>query len=300
MAFPTAPRTAPVLALAAAAGLALSLAACTVTANAPADNAGGSGDSESSGAPVATLEPPTIIKAGTLTICTGDSAPNIFYDENNELQGVEIDIANAMADKLGVSTTLGEYAFAGLIPALQAKQCDVIMGSLYIKPEREEIANFVPYLYSGTAVAVNKENPKKVTGFDDSLCGTKVVGITGATGAASAQEKSDECVADGKEPLAITLVDEGTNALQQVLAQQADAFIDTTEIVSYYEQQSDGDLVSVGEPFGKIRIGAATLKDNTDLNTALDDAFAAIVDDGTYTDILAKWGVESNDITQPE
>ncbi|WP_053352628.1 ABC transporter substrate-binding protein [Leucobacter musarum] len=300
MAFPTAPRTAPVLALAAAAGLALSLAACTVTANAPADNAGGSGDSESSGAPVATLETPTIIKAGTLTICTGDSAPNIFYDENNELQGVEIDIANAMADKLGVSTTLGEYAFAGLIPALQAKQCDVIMGSLYIKPEREEIANFVPYLYSGTAVAVNKENPKKVTGFDDSLCGTKVVGITGATGAASAEEKSAECEAAGKQPLTITLVDEATSALQQVLANQADAFIDTTEIMSYYEQQSDGDLVTVGDPFGKIRIGAATLKDNTDLNTALDDAFAAMVDDGTYADILAEWGVESNDITQPE
>ena len=297
MAFPTATRTAPVLALAAAAGLTLSLAACTVTTNAPAEQTGESGDSNTT---EAALAAPTIIKDGTLTICTGDSAPNIFYDENNELQGVEIDIANAMADQLGLTTTLGEYAFAGLIPALQAKQCDVIMGSLYIKPEREEIANFVPYLYSGTAVAVNKENPKGITGFDDSLCGTKVVGITGATGAASAQEKSDECVADGNEPLTITLVDEGTNALQQVLAKQADAFIDTTEIVSYYEQQSDGDLMAIGEPFGKIRIGAATLKDNTELNTALDEAFAAIVDDGTYADILATWGVESNDITQPE
>ena len=300
MAFPpSAPRFAPALALAAAAGLALSLAACTVTSNDSGDQSSAS-DSGATSEAVASLAPPTIIKEGTLSICTGDSAPNIFYDDNNELQGVEIDIANAMAKRLDLSTTLGEYAFAGLIPALQAKQCDVIMGSLYIKPEREEIANFVPYLYSGTAVAVNKENPRKITGFDDSLCGTKVVGITGATGAASAQEKSDECVAAGKDPLTITLVDEGTNALQQVLAKQADAFIDTTEIVSYYEKQSGGDLMAIGKPFGKIRIGAATLKDNTELNTALDKAFAAIVDDGTYGEILAKWGVESNDITQPE
>ncbi|MEJ6490280.1 ABC transporter substrate-binding protein [Leucobacter sp. USCH14] len=297
MAFPQAQRRfAPALALTAAAGLMLSLAACTVTSN----DAGGEGGSGGTDTAEATLAPPTIITEGTLTVCTGDSAPNIYYDENNELQGVEIDIANALADKLGVTTTLGEYAFAGLIPALQAKQCDVIMGSLYIKPEREEIANFVPYLYSGTAVAVSKENPKDVTGFDDSLCGTKVVGITGATGAASAQEKSDECVANGEEPLAITLVDEATSALQQVLAGQADAFIDTTEIMSYYEQQSDGDLMAVGEPFGKIRIGAATLKENTELNDALDEAFAAMVEDGTYADILAEWGVESNDITQPE
>jgi len=271
---------------------ALALAGC---AQAAPDTA----KDETSGARAA-VAPPTIIKEGTLTVCTGDSAPNIYYDENNELQGVEIDIANALAKQLGLTTTLGEYAFAGLIPALQAKQCDVIMGSLYIKPEREEIANFVPYLYSGTAVSVNKENPKKITGFDDSLCGAKVVAINGATGASSAQEKSDECVAAGEPAINITLVDEATSALQQVLAQQADAFIDTTEIVSYYEQQSDGDLVAVGEPFGKIRIGAATLKDNTELNDALDEAFQALVDDGTYHEILAEWGVESNDITQPE
>lgn len=283
-------------ALAAAAGLALSLTACTVTTNAPTENA----DSTSETAAEPTLATPTIIKDGTLTVCTGDSAPNIYYDENNELQGVEIDIANALADKLGVTTTLNEYSFSGLIPALQAKQCDVIMGSLYIKPEREEVANFVPYLYSGTAVAVAKDNPQEITGFDSSLCGTKVVGITGATGAASAEEKSAECEEAGEAPLAIALVDEATSALQQVLAGQADAFIDTTEIMSYYEQQSDSDLVAVGEPFGQVRIGAATLKDNTDLNEALDAAFADLVDDGTYHDILAEWGVESNDITQPE
>lgn len=264
-------------------------AAVALTACSSAGDAATSGSGADSGL--------ALVKPGALTVCTGDTPPNIFYDENNELTGVEIDLANAFADELGLKTQLAEYAFAGLIPALQAKQCDVIMGSLYIKPEREEIANFVPYLYSGTAVAVAKGNPDDITGFDDTLCGRKVVAITGATGATEAEAKSAECTAAGEDALQITLVDEGTNALQQVIAGQADAFIDTSEIVDFYHRESDGDVEMAGEPFGKIKIGAATLKDNTALNEALDEAMQTLVDDGRYAEILEEWGVQSADIT---
>lgn len=248
----------------------------------------------------ASVSPPTILKDGTLTVCTGDSPPNIYYDENNELQGVEIDLAHALAEGLGLSPNFEEYSFSGLIPALQAKQCDVIMGSLYIKPEREEVANFVPYLYSGTGVGVSKDNPKNVTGFDESLCGLNVVAITGATGGNGAEELSKTCVDKGKQPLDITLVDEGTSAVQQVIAGQVNAFIDTSEIMGFYETESDGALTMVGEPSGKVRIGAATLKSNTELNTALDETFQTLIDDGDYLAILEDWGVASNDITKPE
>ena len=294
MAFPApASHAGRIAAITLTAGLALSLAACSPSTTEPSE-----GDNTSTADAV--VAPPAIIKEGKLTVCTGDTPPNIFYDENNELQGVEIDIANALAGQLGINTSFEEYAFSGLIPALQAKQCDVIMGSLYIKPEREEIANFVPYLYSGTGVGVNMENPKKITGFDDSLCGTNVVAITGATGGNGAEELSKQCEADGKDPIDITLVDEGTSAVQQVIAGQVDAFVDTSEIMSFYEKEADGQFQMIGEPSGKIRIGAATLKDNTELNDALDTAFQALVDDGSYLKILEEWGVAANDITQPE
>ncbi|MCD5345579.1 ABC transporter substrate-binding protein [Agromyces sp. H3Y2-19a] len=271
------------------------VAALAVAASLAACSSSGSGGSAASGDDALGL-----VKPGALTVCTGDSPPNIFYDENNELTGVEIDMANAFADNLGLKTELAEYAFAGLIPALQANQCDVIMGSLYIKPEREEIANFVPYLYSGTGVGVSKENPKGVTGVDDSLCGLKVVAITGATGGNGAEELSAKCEADGEKALNLTLVDEGTAAVQQVITGQQDAFIDTSEIMDFYNRESDGALVMAGEPVGKIKIGAATLKDNTALNEALDGAMQQIIDDGDYAALLEKWGVQSADITAGE
>lgn len=242
------------------------------------------------------LEQPTIIKPERLTVCTTDSPPNIVFNEAGELEGIEIDVAKSMADELGLEAEFLEYAFAGLIPALQAQQCDVIMGSLYIKPEREEIVNFVPYLRSGTAVAVSSDNPRNITDFDNSLCGTNVAALNGATGANLIAERNDECVADDLPAIEITLVDEGVLGLQQLTAGQVDAYVDTSSIVSFYAAQSEGDIEMVGEPFGAIEIGAATLKDKTELHEALNGAFEETLDNGTYDSILADHGMESEDI----
>lgn len=274
-------RTAP-------AGLALlsllTLAACS----SGGDSAGGGSDSGLG-----------LVSDGTLTVCANlETPPNIYAEEDGTPVGVEVEIAQDMAEEMGLEIEFKEYQFSGLIPALQAGQCDTIISSLYIKPEREEIASFVPYLRSGSGVAVSEENPKGITGYDDSLCGVSAIGITGATGASLLEEKSAECETGGLDPIEITLTDKAADALQQVIAGQADAFMDTSELVGYYEKQSDGQFVPAGEPVGEIEIGAASIKDNTDLHDALQEAFEAIVADGRYGEILAEWGFEALDITQ--
>jgi polar amino acid transport system substrate-binding protein len=274
----------------------LSMAAATAVALAVAGCAGGGsgGESESD-------DGLGLFKAGDLTICANlETPPNIYVDDDGKPIGVEVDIANAMADQLGLTTNILEYDFAGLIPALQAHQCDTIISTLYIKPEREEIANFVPYLISGSGIAVSKENPANITGYDDSLCGTKAIGINGATGAVLLEEKSAECEENGLPKIEITLLDSAADALQQVLSGQVDAFMDASELMTFYEAESDGAFVPVGAVVDTIRIGAATLKDNEPLHEALQGAFEAIVEDGTYADILAQWKFEALDIANWE
>jgi len=265
---------------------ALALTGCTSTS-------GGGTDSEAS-SELDTLRP------GVLTVCTNDAPPNIVINEEGGFDGVEIDIANAMAEELNLEVDFLEYAFAGLIPALQAGQCDVIMGSLYIRPEREEIADFVPYLLSGSAVGVTSANPAGVTGYDSSLCGIRAVAITGATGATLAEEQSATCESDGDAPIDITLVDENVNALQQVQTGQADAVLDTAPLLAYYQQQSDDEFILVGEPFGTIEIGAATLRGSGSLHEALMGAFNALTESGTYDQILSENGAEIQDVRTTE
>lgn len=272
-------------ALAGVAALAVLLAGCAGSSGKPLSPVGGEGEDLG------------LLKEGTLTVCVNlEAPPNVFAEADGTPVGVEVDLAKDLAKQMDLDIAFSEYSFAGLIPALQAKQCDTIISSLYIKPEREEIASFVPYLLSGSGILVAEDNPADVTGFDESLCGTKAIGINGATGAGLLDEQSAKCTSDGEEAITITLTDKASDALQQVIAGQQDVYLDTAEGAAYFSKQSDGQLIPVGDPVGEIKIGAASLKANTALHDALADAFAALQEGGTYQGILETWGFKSLDI----
>ncbi|AOX45885.1 hypothetical protein BJP65_08735 [Microbacterium sp. BH-3-3-3] len=259
--------------------------------------AGASGEATSSDGPGGGGAGLGLISDGTLTVCANlESPPNVYAEADGTPVGVEVDLAKDMAKQMDLGIKFTELSFAGLIPALQAKQCDVIISSLYIKPEREQVASFVPYLLSGSGIAVEKDNPAGITGYDDSLCGTKAIGINGATGAGLLDEQSQKCTSEGKQPLTITLTDKAADALQQVIAGQQDLYLDTAEGASFFSKQSNGQLIGVGDPVGEIQIGAASLKQNSALHEALAAAFAALQDDGTYKGILDEWGFDALDI----
>lgn len=261
----------------------------------------GGDDAESSGNQASGDSELALVQDGVLTSCANFSTPpNIFTEANGTPVGAEIGLAESVAEEMGLEIAFPEYSFSGLIPALQAKQCDVIMSTLYIKPEREEIANFVPYLLSGSGVSVSRENPAGVTGFDDSLCGVRAAAITGTTGAGLLEERAAGCESAGKQAPEISLLDRSADALQQLIAGQVDAFVDTYELMKYYENQSGGDFAVVGEPIGQVRIGAATLKENTQLHEALGSAFDKVVESGRYAEILEEWGLEAQNIENVE
>src|SRR5690348_695478 len=148
----------------------------------------------------AKVNPPAILQAGTLKICAPNDGtpPNVYHDESGALVGSEVDLGKALAAQMGLKADFVQSAFAAVIPTLQAKQCDVIMAQLYIKPEREAVVDFVPYVYSGTGISVSKDKPAAITGMDDSLCGKKVMVAVGTTAEVLAQQQSDKCTAAGK------------------------------------------------------------------------------------------------------
>jgi polar amino acid transport system substrate-binding protein len=208
----------------------------------------------------------------------------VYHDATGTLVGSEVDLANALAEKLGLKTQMVQSGFAAMIPTLQARQCDVIMATLYIKPEREQVVDFVPYLYSGTAVSVSKEHPAAITGMDDSLCGKKVMVAIGTT------EQSEKCTAAGKQPVDINRNNQAAVSIQQVQNGQMDAYLDTAETIGYYISKTGAQIQFAGEPFGTIKVGAATLKGNTELHNAIQQALDEIVTDGKYSEILEQWG----------
>lgn len=245
---------------------------------------------ESAGPPK--VEPPAILQAGTLKVCAPNDGtpPSVYHDETGTLVGSEVDLANALAGQLGLKAQFVQSGFAAVIPTLQGKQCDVIMAQLYIKPEREKVVDFVPYLYSGTGIAVAEGATTDITGMNDTLCGKKVMVAVGTTAEALSQEQSAKCTAAGKEPVDISRNNNAAVSLQQVQSGQVDAFLDTAETLGYYETKTGAKIQMAGEPFGTIKIGAATLKGNTALHDAIQQALTELQNSGAYDEILAQWG----------
>ena len=249
----------------------------------------------------AKVTPPAILQAGSLKICAPNDGtpPNVYHDESGELVGSEVDLGRALASQMGLKADFVQSAFASVIPTLQAKQCDVIMAQLYIKPEREAVVDFVPYVLSGTGIAVSQgapsghhrheRHPVRQEGDGRRRYHCRVT-VSGA-GRKSAPQH-------GKPTIDINRNNHADVSLQQVQNGQMDAYLDTAETLGYYATKTGARIQMAGDPFGTIQIGAATLKGNTELHNAIAQALGDLEANGTYTKILDQWGQTDLSIKQ--
>jgi len=95
-----------------------------------------------------------IIKKGELLVGTsGAQPPMTATTKKGELIGLDIDIAKAMGDALGVKVKFVSMPFAKLLPALEANQVDIILSGMTITPKRNQKVAFVgPYYVSGKGI----------------------------------------------------------------------------------------------------------------------------------------------------
>src|SRR4051795_9737650 len=89
-------------------------------------------------------------------------APVEFYENGNEVRGIDPDLAAAIGEKLGVKLTFTNTTFDGIIPALLSKRFDVIMSAMSVTKEREKEISFVAYFNAGTSILVRKGNPEGI------------------------------------------------------------------------------------------------------------------------------------------
>ena len=104
--------------------------------------------------------------AGVLVVGTAaDYAPFAFYDDEFRLAGFDIELANALGERLGVDVQFKDMAFDGLSHALQLDQIDVAIAAITVTLERDQLVDFSdPYfLSSGALVAKKDTNLEEIT-----------------------------------------------------------------------------------------------------------------------------------------
>jgi len=249
--------------------------------------------SPSSSSAAAKVSTPAIATAGKIVWCSDISAPPMeFYDAAKKEQGVDVEIGNEIAERLGVESVWRNTKFSSIIPTLVAGQCDAIQSELYIKPEREEVVDFVPYLKSGQSILTTVANPQQITGLDDSLCGKRASTTVSTTAFALLQAQSDKCVSAGRPEITINRFQDDVSALQQLALDRSDAYATTSETAAYYMTQQQGTYAFSGGNYETVTAGIAVKKGNTALHEAITTAFAEMRQDGTYDAVLAKFHLE--------
>jgi polar amino acid transport system substrate-binding protein len=275
------------------AGMTLSLFVCGSALAAAAQ--AGSIPAESAQPSLVKLLPSGIAKSKTLTVAVAvGSPPDDFRDEKNRIVGWEIDILRAAAQSMGLKLDLRPTTFDAIIPGLQAKRFDTAVGQIGITAVREKVVDMVGTLLGNELFAAKASSSLKIKTLDD-LCGHSVATTRGSREYEFALQQQPKCKAAGKPQINVMVFNDGTSAASAMMSGRAELFWLGSTAVSYFVRQSDGRAKTVGSYTEKSYIGVALPKDSG-MAKPLQAAIQHLIDDGTYSKIVTKWGLQDGAI----
>ena len=231
---------------------------------------------------------PAMTTPGKITYCSALTQPPFeSLNADSQPEGIDVDLGTELGKRLGLQAAWNNIPFSGLIPALQASQCDAILSDLFVKEERMRVLDFVSYMYSQEVLMV-KAGTKGITGLDD-MSGKKAATVTGTTATQLLDAASKKLTDAGKPAIDIVMFPENTQALQQLQFGQVDGFGVAYEIAEFYMARSPGTFEQAGPAYFKILTGIGLRKDSGALRDALQTAFDGMRADGSYDKLLAKY-----------
>ena len=243
--------------------------------------------------------PSRIGGAGKLVFCTELAFPpwEMLDAQTQQPTGFDVDFAAAVAKQMGVKSEHKNIAFDGLIPALQAGQCDAIISGLYDKPARREVVDFVHYAFTGNSIFVKANSDIKLSAFDD-LSGKKVSVGVGTGPEADLKAANERLKAAGKPEIQIVSMPSTADAIQQLTAGLVEAYAGSTDQGGYFDKQQPGQIRLASPQVSALPVGIATLHKDKDLHEAFASAVAEVRKSGEYEALLKKWGLESIELKQ--
>jgi polar amino acid transport system substrate-binding protein len=282
---------------------ALALCACSSGAAAGSDTAGSSGSpavAASADPAIASLLPEKFKTAGVITVASDiPNPPMEMRDSSNNVTGFDYDLAQAMGQKLGVKFEFQQQAFDTAVPSLQAGKHDIIIAGMNDTAEREKVLDFVDYFHAGFMIVVPFGNPEKITSVMD-LCGKKVAVQKATVQGQLLTSYASKCTAAGSTPITLVQLPGELDAQTAVRSGKASADVVDASVASYAAQTAGGGKIFelVRDPdnpsgYNPVYTGIGLLKGQDELAKALSAALQAVIDDGTYPKLLAKYDLAS-------
>ncbi|GAA0669120.1 ABC transporter substrate-binding protein [Kitasatospora atroaurantiaca] len=310
--------------IAAAAGLSatLVLTACGSSSTASADPGGTKGSVAPNGVTVnltadqkrvttakvdavAALVPEEIRRRGTLQVVDslGTVPPLDFHaTDDRTIIGVEPDIAYLIGDVLGLKVELNPVSWENVFVGLDSGKYDVGLTNITVTEARKEKYDFTTYRLDILGFEAKKGSGWKVAGPKD------VAGHTIAVSSGTNQEKlliawNEQNVKAGLKPVDIKYFQNSSDYYLALSSGRIDAYLGPNPSLAFHAGQT-GETEVIGtysgagaEVLGKI--GATTRKDNG-LVKALNEALNTVIRNGTYGQVLKRWGLDNEAVQTSE
>ena len=212
----------------------------------------------------------------TVTVATSPDFPPFESLDGSEVVGIEVDILQAITEKLGMEMKLEQMDFESVIPGVQAGKFDIGMSGITITADRQKNCDFTqPYFLASQAIVVTPDS--------DITCKADLEGKTVSVQTGTTAE--EYCMENGYEVLAFAANNDAAAALT---SGKAAAWVVDNEVgVALAAQQG---LVVLDEAMTSEPYAFAFAKDSA-LTAQFDEALGELLADGTVAAIFEKYGV---------
>ncbi len=222
----------------------------------------------------------TTVEKGELHMATNAAFPPYeMTDDAGGFEGIDVEIATAIAEKLGLELVVDDMDFASVIAAVQSGKADIAMAGLTVNEERKKNIDFTDSYATGVQVIIVPEG-SEITSVDD-LSSDILIGCQEAT------TGYIYCSDDYGED-AVVAYTNGATAIQALLAGKVDCIVIDSEPAKQFVEANEGlsilDTEYVTEDYA---IGIS--KENTALLDAVNGALNELIEDGTVKGIIDKY-----------
>ena len=231
----------------------------------------------------------TTVQAGKLTMSTNAQFPpyELVSDgagyEGTGYEGIDVEIAYAIAEKLGLELVIDDMDFDGALIAVQQGLSDVVLAGLTYTEERDLVMDFTDSYAKGIQVVIVPEG-SDITTIDD-LEGKQIGCQRGTTGYIYCSDTPEN---GGYGDEAVTPFDDGATAVQALLAGQVDCVVIDNAPAQEYVKANPG-LKILDTEFANEDYCIAVNEGNTALLEAVNNALKELQKDGVVDEIIAKY-----------
>ena len=266
----------------AAAGLsvaALALTACGGSSASTASSVASSAASSEAASTSAAAGELTTVEAGKLTMATNATFPPYeMTTDAGDIEGIDVETAQAIADKLGLELQIDDMDFDAALLSVQQGKADIVMAGVTVTDERKAVMDFSDSYATGIQSIIVPEGSDIAS--PDDLAGKKIGTQRGTTGYIY-------CTDDFGED-AVVAYDSGLTAVQALNNGQVDAVVIDNAPAKEYVAANPG-LKVLETSYAEEDYAIGMNKDNTALVEAVNAALEELKADGTLQSIVDKY-----------